>query len=384
MNTPEKPIKVLFFLNILRKGAGMINREAAFAEELNKAGYKVSILSYFKPIMNINNQININCVYPTKYIEKLYSHPLGHCLAFLKILLVLVLRRPDVVIVDLPSEAEWAVLFRKYFKYNIIFNYHGVANDKFYKGENAAKLIKLREEGHKMLKEVDLVLVVSDFLLDELNSIGVEAQRLYNGINESQFYIDDKIKKDRNKIVFIGRFTEYKGAFNIVQSFSLIAQDLPELKLDLYGYFESEEYLNKIQNYLNKKQLSQRVKIQGPINQDKMRVAMSEAGIFINGSIDETFCMPLLEAQACGTPCIAFSAGGIPEVIADGKTGLLAQANNIEDMSEKIKKLVSDKALYNLCKFNTRPHTDKFKYSRLVTELSQHIQNLNFSKEVQS
>ena len=384
MSATSKQVKVLFFLNILRKGAGMINREVAFAEELNKSGYKVSILSYFKPAINLNKKISVNCVYPTKYIEKLYSHPLGHFLAFFKILLVLLIKRPAVVLVDLPSEAEWAVAFRRLFNYKIIFSYHGVADHKFYKGEDAEKLLRLRNEGHKMLTEADLVLVVSDFLLNELESIGIKGHRLYNGINESQFYIDHRIKKDPNKIVFIGRFTEYKGAFNIVQSFSIIAQDYPDLKLDLYGYLESEKYLDEIRNYLNKKQLSQRVKILGPICQEKMRIVMSEAGIFINGSTDETFCMPLLEAQACVTPCIAFSAGVIPEVIADGKTGLLAQPNNIEDMSMKIKKLISDKAFYNLCKFNTRPHTNKFKYSQLVQELAKHIQNLNLKKGVQS
>ncbi|MCM8533477.1 MAG: glycosyltransferase family 4 protein [Lentisphaeraceae bacterium] len=383
MNTQDKQIKVLFFLNILRKGAGMINREAAFAEELNKAGFKVSILSYFKPVMKMNDDIRVNCVYPTRYIEKLYSHTLGRALAFLKILLVFAIRQPDVVLVDLPSEARWAIVFRKLFKYKVIFNYHGVADEKFYKGREAEKLIKLRKDGHAMLKKADLVLAVSDFLLDELNEIGVKADRLYNGINESQFYIDRAIKKDPNKILFIGRFTEYKGAFNIVQSFSIIAQDFPELKLELYGYLESEKYLAKIREYLQRKQLANRVTLQGPINQNQMRIAMSEAGIFINGSTDETFCMPLLEAQACGTPCVAFSAGGIPEVLADGKTGLLAQANNVKDMSQKIKTLVSDKAFYELCKFNTRTHTNKFKYSKLVRELATHIQNLSLKNGVQ-
>lgn len=376
MNTNIKNTKVLFFLNILRKGAGMINREAAYAEELNKNGYKVSILSYFKPEMKLHKNICINAVYPTRYIEQLYSSPLGHFFAFFKILLMLLIKRPKIVLVDLPNEAEWAVLFRKLFKYKIIFNYHGVADHKFYKGETAKKLLQLREEGHKMLKEADLVLVVSDFLLEEVKQIGVKAQRLYNGIQESKFFEDSSIKKDKNKIVFIGRFTEYKGAFNIVKSFSLIANEHPDLKLDLYGYPESLSYLKKIRNFIAEKNLSQRVKILGPVSQEEMRIAMSEAGVFINGSVDETFCMPLLEAQACGTPCVAFSAGGIPEVLSDGKTGLLAEPNNIKDMAKKIKRLVSDKAFYNLCKFNAKLHTDKFKYSKLVKELSLHIQKL--------
>jgi glycosyltransferase involved in cell wall biosynthesis len=381
MNKLVKP-KALFFLNILRKGAGMINREAAFAEELNKAGYEISILSYFKPEMKMDKNISINCVYPTSYIGRLYSHPISHFYAFFKILLVLLIKRPQVVLVDLPSEAEWACLFRKIFKFRIIFSYHGVADHRFYSGADAENLKKLKKYGHKMLKEVDQVLVVSDFLMQELETINVQAKRLYNGIKEEQFFIDHKIKTDPNKIVFIGRFTEYKGAFNIIRAFSLIANDYPKLTLDMYGYLESEKYLETIRRFLNQKRLTHKVKIKGPINKEEMRVAMTEASIFMNGSTDETFCMPILEAQACGTPCIAFSSGGIPEVLVDGKTGLLATPNDIEDMSKKLKRLVSDKAFYNLCKFNTRPHTDKFKYSKLVTQLSAHIQNLSLNNGV--
>lgn len=372
----EKNVKIMFFLNILRKGAGMINREAAFAEELNKNGYKVSILSYFKPEMIMSPGISVNCVYPTRYIEKFYSHPLGHFYAFFKIFLVLLWVRPKVILVDLPGEAEWACLFRKLFKFKVIFSYHGVACHKFYKGDTAQKLLEIKKQGHEMLKSVDQALVVSDFLLSELNDINVSAFRLYNGVKEDQFYVDERIKKDPNKIVFIGRFTEYKGALNIVHSFSMVAPEFPELTLDLYGYPESEKYMEEIKKFIIKKHLSQRIKIYGPIGQEKMRAVMNEAGIFINGSTDETFCMPLLEAQACGTPCVAFSAGGIPEVLIDGKTGLLAEPDNVKDMAGKIKQLVSDKAFYNLCKFNTRLHVENFKYKKLVTQLVDHIQGI--------
>ena len=45
-----KHLKILFYLNILRDGAGMINREIGFAEELVKRGHKVTILSHFQAI----------------------------------------------------------------------------------------------------------------------------------------------------------------------------------------------------------------------------------------------------------------------------------------------------------------------------------------------
>ncbi len=66
-------MKILFFLNIMRKGAGMINREMCFANELHRNGHEVSILSYFKPTSKVDDGISVSCVYPSRYIDRLYN-----------------------------------------------------------------------------------------------------------------------------------------------------------------------------------------------------------------------------------------------------------------------------------------------------------------------
>ena len=65
-------MKIMFFLNILRKGAGMINREMCFAEQLASEGHKVSILSYFKPVVKMSDEIKVYNVIPTRYRGRLY------------------------------------------------------------------------------------------------------------------------------------------------------------------------------------------------------------------------------------------------------------------------------------------------------------------------
>jgi glycosyltransferase involved in cell wall biosynthesis len=50
----------------------------------------------------------------------------------------------------------------------------------------------------------------------------------------------------------------------------------------------------------------------------------------------ETFGQVSVEAQACGTPVFAFAVGGVPETLADGKTGVLVPFGQCEDMAEQI------------------------------------------------
>ncbi len=70
------------------------------------------------------------------------------------------------------------------------------------------------------------------------------------------------------------------------------------------------------------------------------------ADIFVHFCMDEGFGLVLAEAQAAGLPVIAFNAGAVPEVVANGKTGFLVEACDIRAMSRMITRLASEEKLY--------------------------------------
>jgi glycosyltransferase involved in cell wall biosynthesis len=93
----------------------------------------------------------------------------------------------------------------------------------------------------------------------------------------------------------------------------------------------------------------------------------SSAHIFILPSIyfsdgcAETQGVVLQEAQASGVPIIGSSAGGIPDVIIDGVTGLVFEQNDHNDLANKISILIQDEALYkNLCIAGRRDAEERF------------------------
>lgn len=65
-----------------------------------------------------------------------------------------------------------------------------------------------------------------------------------------------------------------------------------------------------------------------------MAAAYSAADAIVLPSLEDNLPNVLIEAQACGTPAVAFNIGGIPEIIEHGKTGWLAQAQNTEELSD--------------------------------------------------
>lgn len=57
----------------------------------------------------------------------------------------------------------------------------------------------------------------------------------------------------------------------------------------------------------------------------------------------------LLEAMACGVPCIGTDVGGIPEVITHGETGFLVPLGDIDGAAKHAVSLLKDEALHEKC-----------------------------------
>jgi glycosyltransferase involved in cell wall biosynthesis len=67
--------------------------------------------------------------------------------------------------------------------------------------------------------------------------------------------------------------------------------------------------------------------------------------IFVSSSISEAFSNSLLEAMACGCAPVGSRVGGTPELIADGERGFLFESENVDDLSGKLKLLMTDSQL---------------------------------------
>ncbi len=68
----------------------------------------------------------------------------------------------------------------------------------------------------------------------------------------------------------------------------------------------------------------------------------SAANIFVLPSVREGMGNVFIEAGAFALPCLAAADGGVPEVILDGETGMLARVDDVEDMSAKLRQLLKN------------------------------------------
>ena len=154
------------------------------------------------------------------------------------------------------------------------------------------------------------------------------AATVYNGIDINQFTLQESAE---DYLMFSGRITPTKGVKEAVQVAVqtkrrlLIAGSLS--KVD-YWYFD--EYIKPF--------LDDRILFLGMLDRTQIiKYYQKAAALLMPIQWEEPFGLSMAEANACGTPVIAFRRGSIPEIIVDGKNGYIV--DNTAEMIMAVEKL---------------------------------------------
>jgi len=127
---------------------------------------------------------------------------------------------------------------------------------------------------------------------------------------------------------------------------------------------EKEEIENLIKNY----NLSEKFVLIKPTYKDY--IYLKAFDVFVLPSLKEGFPWTILEAMAAEVPIIATRVGAIPEVIDNGKNGILIDSRNPEQTKQAINKLLDDESLRNkLAKEGRKTVVEKFNLEKMVKEI---------------
>lgn len=91
--------------------------------------------------------------------------------------------------------------------------------------------------------------------------------------------------------------------------------------------------------------------------------------IYVQPSWGEGMGSVLIEAAACGVPIAATTAGGIPEVVENGETGLLSPPRHPEALAETLVRLIDDKTLRARLAAEGRGRVSRFGLTRMANEM---------------
>ncbi len=209
------------------------------------------------------------------------------------------------------------------------------------------------DENHlrRKLRDAPTVVTVSDYNVKHLRErFGADAasvQRVYNGLDLQEFTYC--CPHDRQPLVVgVGRLVDKKGFKDLIDACAVLSQRGRDYRCEIIGHGVLHAQLAEQVSRLG---LGDRVRLlgalpRGAVNERVRRAALLAAPCVIS-ELGNRVGLPtvLLEAMALGSPCVSTTVTGIPEVVRDGETGLIAEQNNPASLANAIERLLDDSAL---------------------------------------
>ncbi len=209
-----------------------------------------------------------------------------------------------------------------------------------------------------VLRRADEIICVSEDLARSVRRLGADPDRVtvvHNGLDLSLFdaaprpggrlrRLGDGLRRlgDGHRLLWVGRLSREKGLPSLLEALPRVLEGFPDAHLTLVGEGEDEPGLRALAHGLG---LDEAVTFAGPCAHDEVPGFLADADLFVFPSLQEGLGIAALEAMAAGLPVVASSAGGIPEVVEDGETGLLVPPGDPAALAEAIRRILGDPPL---------------------------------------
>lgn len=234
---------------------------------------------------------------------------------------------------------------------------------------------------YKLLKRSDEIIAVSKYTKKELlENYDLNANKIsviYNGVDVNKFKPSNnknKIKRElglKNDfiILYVGRLYRRKGLSTLLRAASIVLRKFRNVKFVISGKgFRNE--VNKFRDFANRLKVGENIFFIGYFPDEKLPMLYQAADIFVLPSIYENLPFALLEAMATALPVVTTNVGGIPEVVHDGKNGLLFNPLDFQGLANKISYLLENPGFAAEIGFSGRQTVeDKFNWQHIVKQV---------------
>jgi len=206
---------------------------------------------------------------------------------------------------------------------------------------------------HQMLQHSDQIIVINHFMKRKLvktyRASADKVSVIYNGVNPYELdainagcheYLQ-RIRGHHKLVLHFGAYGSEKGTKYLMHAFRRLVSVLREVKLVVAGYGSDEElsHLVELSGALG---IKKNVLFFRNVHRRFMSAFYRNADVFVNASPNDSLGNTTLEAMCCARPVVCTWAGGAPEVITDGRNGLMFRPFDVKDLHNKISATIED------------------------------------------
>lgn len=233
----------------------------------------------------------------------------------------------------------------------------------------AAQIPVFKGVTRHVLQKADQVVALSGALAAASIQLGISDSKVKvvpNGVDITQFTLPDESLR-KPVILFVGSLIERKGVRYLIDAFRLIMASHPDYSLVVIGEGPQRESLEKLAADFPEG----KVAFLGALSQAEIKRWMQTARVFVLPSLEEGQGVVLVEALACGTPCVASNVGGIPDVIIPEVGGLVPPRDS-KALADAIDETIVDLPNWQLMSRNARSRAENtYNWDRIASEIVQ-------------
>ena len=162
---------------------------------------------------------------------------------------------------------------------------------------------------------------------------------VYNGLDHDLYFPMDS-KFSRPTVLYLGRIKEYKRLDILIDAMDRIIEKVPEAELIIAG---TGDALERLRETAARARSRDSIRMLGFVDDAQKIELLRRSWVMATPSMNEGWGVTVIEANACGTPAVAFRVAGLDESIVSGVTGTLAESETT--FSDAISEILIDKEL---------------------------------------
>jgi glycosyltransferase involved in cell wall biosynthesis len=182
--------------------------------------------------------------------------------------------------------------------------------------------------------------------------------------NPLSFYPEKSSQLTNKKVIAVGKQSYQKGYDLLLPAWKLVVEKHPDWQLEIYG---KKEPLLKLSDQADALNIGNNVFFFDPVQNIVEKYL--ESSIYVMSSRFEGFGMVLIEAMACGVPCVSFNCNyGPADIIQDGIDGFIIENGNIRLLAERINVLIEDTDLRKKIGLNAKENVKRYFPAKIINQ----------------
>jgi len=177
--------------------------------------------------------------------------------------------------------------------------------------------------------------------------------------------------RSRHMIGCVSRLMKYKGVQFAIRAIARIADEFPDVRLEIAGSGPHERELRKLVRDLG---VNPNVAFLGRVSEERKLKLFRESRAVILSSIREGYGLSVIEANSFGTPAIGWDVPGLRDCIIDNSTGLLASFPDIDDLARQIHNIMTNDSAWNDMSESSWKWANSHSWDRSAQEFGQAIE----------